>query len=80
MICISSLDTHSVYAHTEHTMCLYWANIEEGGPALKQHLKFGGRRVCCPHYICLYSLICKEQRTLIAVIDGQWSVTSNLTT
>ena len=51
-------------------MCLYWTNIAESGPELKQPLMFAGRRVS--YYICLYSLMCElEQRTLITVLDGQ---------
>ena len=38
-------------------------NILEGGPSLKQHLMFSGRRVSCRHYFCLC--------TLITIIDGQ---------
>ena len=76
MIRIGHLDAYSI-AHTEQTMCLYWTNIAEVGPTLKQHLMFAGRRVSCRHYICLYSL-CEEQHALITVIDGQWSAISNL--
>ena len=57
------------YAHSKHTMCLYWTNIAEGGPTLKQPLKLAGRPVSCRHYMCLYSLMCEEPRTLIT--DGQ---------
>ena len=60
------------YAHSKHTMCLYWANIAEGGPTLKQLFIFAGRHVNWRHkYLCLNSLMCEEQRTLITVIDGQ---------
>ena len=74
MICISSIDAHSD-AHSKHTMCFYCTSIVEGGPSLKQHLMFAGRRVSYRHYICLYSSMCEEQRTLITVIKGQWRAT-----
>ena len=70
MICISSIDVHSD-AHSKHTMCFYWTSIVEGGPSLREHIMFAGRRVSCRHYICLYSLMCEEQRALITVIYGQ---------
>ena len=70
MICISSIDAHND-AHSKHTMCFYCTSIVEGGPALKQHLMFAGRRVSCRHYICLYSSLYEKQHTLITVNNGQ---------
>ena len=32
IICISSLDAHSVYAHNKHTIYVYWANIAKVMP------------------------------------------------
>ena len=43
-------------------MCLYWANIAESGPTLKQHIMFAERSVM---------LMCGEQCTLITATDGQ---------
>ena len=65
MICISSLDAHSVLC--TFTVCFYWVNIVEGDPSLKQHLMSAEGRVSCRHYISM----CEEQRTSITVIDGQ---------
>ena len=73
IICISSLDAHIVLCtFQKHDVFILDQHCT---PTLRHYIMFAGRRVSCRHYICLYSLMCEEQRALI--IRYRWSTKYN---
>ena len=61
MICISSIDAHTLICTFQTHGLFHWTSILDGGPTLKQHRMFAGRRVSCRPYICLYSSMCEGE-------------------
>ena len=71
MICVSSLDAHSVLCRFQTHDVFLLDQFCTGRAVIKTT-----SHVCCEAcqlqaLICLYSSMCEEQRTLITVIYGQ---------